>query len=1092
MGLRPAANSAPFMCGESLRTLHYIMKLREQLLLGFSGVFGLASLVALVSRSFAASTATAVAGLVVASGIGVTLYITRRMLARIGGEPAEIAGVIEQVARGNLEVEVGGDSMIAAAVAMMTATLKDVARQANSVASGDYGADVAPRSDKDELGLALRAMTAALRGAHVASTELDWLKSGLARLGEAMRGDPSIDLLATKVISEIAQYLNAQVGVLYIAQEGDKLSLRGSYAYTRRKNLSNEFSLGEGLVGQAALERQQILIRNVPEDYLRVTSGLGEHVPSFICVTPFLYENRIKGVVEIGTLGEMTRPQLEYLSQAMHQLAIAVESAQARDTQARLLEGSQRLGEELQVQQEELRTANEELEEQSQRLRESEQRLKAQQEELEVTNEELEQKNEILERQKREVEQARRVISVKADELALASKYKSEFLANMSHELRTPLNSLLLLAQGLEQNRNGNLSADQVESARVIHSSGSDLLNLINEILDLSKIEAGRMDLQVETVRVADLAEGVRASFGHMARDKGLSLEVLTTEDAPTLLASDRRRVEQVLRNLISNAIKFTETGGVTVTFGRAAAQADLARSGLSAGHSLAIAVKDSGIGVPADKHKLIFEAFQQADGGTSRRYGGTGLGLTISRELATLMGGEIQLESEPGKGATFTLYLPLESTATRHGARDARSEPPLLSAPERAPAIDTRQLQIPDDRDKLAATDRVILVIEDDPKFAAILQDKCHEKGFKCVATPTGEAGLELAARHLPCAVILDIRLPGMDGMAVLIALKEDIRTRHIPVHMLSVEERAGESRRLGAIGHAVKPIDQEHLEAVFRKLEQISAKPRRVLVVDDDTTLRGKTVTLIEDQDVQVDEVETGAQALAALRAARYDCVVLDLKLPDMEGSTILEILEREGVEIPPVIVHTSRDLSSDEEMGLREHAESIVIKDVRSPERLLDEVSLFLHRVVNQMPEPQRKIIRDLHDGDALLRDKKVLVVDDDMRTTFALSRLLAERGIQVLKAENGERALRLLEEQSVDLVLMDIMMPVMDGYEAMRKIRSQERFRQLPIIALTAKAMPEDRQKCIEAGASDYLTKPVETARLFSMMRVWFHA
>ncbi len=1016
------------------------------------------------------------------------LAMVRDLNRRIGGEPAELAATIEQVARGNLEVDSRGDSGIAASVVVMTATLKDVTRQAKAIARGDYSADIAPRSDRDELGIALQAMTAALRGAHQASTALDWLKSGLARLGESLRGDPGLDNLAAKAINEIATSLDAQVGVLYIARDDGTLALRGSYAYSRRKNLSSEFRPGEGLVGQAALEKQQILVRNVPEDYVRVTSGLGEAVPHFICVTPFLFENRVKGVVEIGLLGEPRPEHLEYLNQAMVQLAIAVESAQAQQLQARLLEESQRLTEELQVQQEELRTANEELEEQSQRLRESEARLKVQQEELEVSNKELEEKNGLLERQKREVEQARRAIAVKADELALASKYKSEFLSNMSHELRTPLNSLLLLAQSLEQNRDGNLSADQVESARVIHSSGSDLLSLINEILDLSKIEAGRMELQLGSVRPEELAEGLRASFAHMAQDKGLALEVTVDADVPAQLSGDGKRIEQVLRNLMSNALKFTESGWVRVHFSRPDAETDLSRSGLDPAASLAIAVSDSGIGIQADKHRLIFEAFQQADGGTSRRFGGTGLGLTISRELTSLMGGEIRLHSVPGHGATFTLYLPLAVVP------GTRPPPVRVPAPMTAPRVATESQPpfLADDRDALAAGDQVILVIEDDPRFAAILMDKCHDKGFKCIAAASGEAGLELAARHQPHAVILDIRLPGMDGMAVLSILKEDIRTRHIPVHMVSVETHSTESLRRGAVGHAVKPIDQERLEGVFRRLEQTSARPRRVLVVEDDATVRARTVAQIADTDVCVDEAASGAAALAALRCEHYDCVVLDLSLPDMEGGALLQTLAGDGVDLPPVIIHTARDLTSGEERELREHAESIVIKDARSPERLLDEVSLFLHRVVHQMPEPKRRIISDLHDGDALLRGKKVLVVDDDMRTTFALSRLLTERGIEVLKAENGERALRLLDEQpGVDLVLMDIMMPVLDGYQTMQQLRAQERFRRLPIIALTAKAMQEDRLKCIEAGASDYLSKPIDTARLFSMMRVWLY-
>ena len=1037
-------------------------------------------------RSIFAVILSTVAGLILA--IALALYIVRSTLRQVGGEPAEVADITGQIEEGNLDIEVEGGTGILASVGAMAATLKDVARQANVIASGDYAADVTPRSEKDELGIALQTMTRALRDNRDETRKQDWLKTGIARLNEAMSGDPEIDTLASRVISEMATYLDAQVGALYLAQDGDsrELSLMGSYAYTKRKNLSNVFQPGEGLVGQAALEKQQILLKNVPEDYVKVTSGLGERIPRFICVTPFLYEERVKGVVEIGTLSEMDEKQMEYLSQAMTALAIAVESAEGRTRLAQSLEESQRQAEELQTQQEELKTANEELEEQTQRLKESEEKLKAQQEEMEVTNEELEEKNELLERQKKEVEGARRDIEEKAEEVAIASKYKSEFLANMSHELRTPLNSLLLLAQGLSQNKEGNLSEEQVESARIIHGSGSDLLNLINEILDLSKIEAGRMDLDVGAVRVSDLQEAVRASFGHMAEEKGLSLEVTANEDAPAEITSDRQRVEQVIRNLVSNAVKFTEQGSVAVTFGRPAPETDLSRSSLTVGECLAVAVKDTGIGMAPEQQKLIFEAFQQADGGTSRKYGGTGLGLSISRELVRLLGGELQVESTPGEGSTFTLYLPIEAEQTRKSEVGARKEE------EEAPASPVRvPRSIEDDREKLEKNDQVILVIEDDPNFARILHEKCHEKGFKCLAAPTGEAGLELAAKHLPGAVILDIRLPGMDGWSVLSALKDDTRTRHIPVHVVSVEESSIEAIRKGAVGHVTKPLDQEELEETFRRLEQASAgKPRRVLVVEDDPKMRAETVNLIGNGDVKVDEAATGEEALDALRSGGYDCVVLDLKLPDMEGGEILATLEQEGVELPPIIVHTTRDLTRDEEAGLREHAESIVIKDVRSQERLLDEVSLFLHRMVSRMPEKKQKLIRDLHDTDELLRNKKVLVVDDDMRTTFAVARLLSARGMKTLKAEDGERALRLLEEEpDVDLVLMDIMMPVMDGYETMKRIRDQDRFHKLPIIALTAKAMPEDREKCLAAGANDYLPKPVDEGRLVSMMRVW---
>jgi CheY-like chemotaxis protein/signal transduction histidine kinase len=722
--------------------------------------------------------------------------------------------------------------------------------------------------------------------------------------------------------------------------------------------------------------------------------------------------------------------------------------------------------------------------------------------------------------------------------VALASKYKSQFLANMSHELRTPLNSLLLLAQGLAENKDGNLTDEQAESAKVIHDGGYELLTMINDILDLSKIEAGRIDLHIDEITVSDIAEGVRASFHPMCQEKGLSLEVLVNEDTPSEITTDRKRVEQILRNLVSNAVKFTEKGGVSVIFGQLslvnghqsaegndqwpmtsdaeqseandAAKPPMTTDGpmgqMTNDRWLSITVKDTGIGMTPEDQKKIFEAFQQANGGTARKYGGTGLGLSIARELASLLGGEIQLKSEPGRGSTFSLYLPIQSGALERGAQTAEggrktAEGAFRNSEFRVPRSKTvsrfpfrAPSSVPDDRESLEKGDRAILVIEDDPKFARLLCDKCHDRGFKCLAAPTGEAGLDLVSKYLPHGVILDIRLPGMDGWTVLGTLKDDIRTRHIPVHVISVEEETTKSLQKGAIAHVTKPLNQEELENAFKRIEEtLKERTKRVLLVEDEAEIRRSVKQLIGNGDVKVDEVATGEQAIEALRGTRYGCLILDLGLPDMNGGELLRRVRSEGIELPPVIIHTARDLTEQEEMDLREHAESIVIKDVRSQERLLDEVSLFLHRMVEKMPEKKKQVIQNLYETDVLLKDKKVLVVDDDMRTTFALSRILSERGMKPLKAGNGEQALQVLEQEpDVDLVLMDIMMPVMDGYEAIRRIRSAEReTRKIPIIALTAKAMPEDRKTCIEAGANDYLSKPVDQERLISMMRVWLY-
>jgi signal transduction histidine kinase/CheY-like chemotaxis protein len=923
----------------------------------------------------------------------------------------------------------------------------------------------------------------------------NWVKTGIVGLAEAIAGDPDVATLASRAITEVARYLDVQVATLFAPRSGGTATLTrlGSYALSGPGGPPSQIELGQGLAGQAALERRQILLRDVPGDYLKISSSLGGRIPNCICITPLVHQDRVKGVMEVGTLGELDEVRVAYLDQAAATLAIAIEGAHGRDALARSLEESQQLSEELQAQQEELKAANEELEEQTQRLRISEEALRVQQEELQVTNEELHEKNVLLERQKLEVEQARAAISEKAEELARASTYKSEFLANMSHELRTPLNSLLLLARSLADNTEGNLSDEQVESARVVYKSGNDLLALINDILDLSKVEAGHMDFRLEEVRVADLASSVRSAFQHLADAKALELTISVDGACPRRVVSDRRRVEQVITNLVANAIKFTDRGGVTVSFSAASPDAGLARRRLATGRVLAIAVRDTGIGIAPEQQKLIFEAFRQVDGGTSRRFGGTGLGLSISRELVHALGGEIHVSSAPGEGSTFTVFLPVDEVE-----RDvaAIGEP----GPERAgtgrPAAEGRPgvTSIPDDRSETARRNRSILLIEDDPSFAEILARQCHEQGFKILAAATGEDGIDLARRFVPRGILLDIRLPGIDGWRVLELLKEHPETRHIPVHIMSVDEPSAAIRRKGAIGHVQKPVTREQIGAALRKLEETATRQaKRVLVVEDDEAVRRGIVELIADGEVQVDEADGGGQAIAALRSNRYDCMVLDLKLWDFDGDELLRRIEKElGADLPPVIVYTARDLTWEEDLDLRSYSDSIIIKGVRSDERLLDEVSLFLHRVVAEMPEKKRQVITSLHDGDAMLRDKSVLLVDDDMRTLFALSRFLSERGMRVLKADNGEKAIAVLEESSdVDVVLMDIMMPVLDGYETMRRIRSQDRFRKLPIIALTAKAMKGDRERCMEAGASDYLPKPVDQDRLISMLRVWLY-
>ena len=970
----------------------------------------------------------------------------------------------------------------------------------------DVRAAISGKDEVAKLAEGFNTMSGSLRESRDLARRRDWQKTSVGRLSDVMRGEKDVLTLGRDIVACLAELLGARIGAIYLL-DGEQLELAGMYAYETQAGVPERFALGAGLVGQAAVDGKLALITDVPDDYVVVASALGRTPPRQLVVLPFRFDDRIQGVIELGTLEAFSDEHLELLHHAAESIGIAVNVARARARQQALLEETQRQSEELQAQQEELRASNEELERQTQALKQSEEELKAQQEELQVTNEELEQKNDALARRKRDVERANaeleetgREIAKKAEELALASRYKSEFLANMSHELRTPLNSLLLLSRSLADNKDGNLTGEQVEAAGIVNSSGNDLLELINEILDLAKIEAGHMALRLERIALRELAVRTKSRFQHMAEDKGLALEIRVDEGAPEAVVTDRGRVEQVIRNLVGNALKFTKTGGVNVSFGRPPGDVDLSRSGLDPARAIVLTVTDTGIGIPVDKQEMVFEAFQQATGGTARQYGGTGLGLSICRELAQLLGGEIQLHSEEGRGSSFAFYLPLdpgeharESAAeTEERRRDAEIRPPAgVAAPARRPPA---TVHVPDDRDSLEEGERCILIVEDDPRFAGVLVRWCREKGIKCLAAPTGEDGLELAEKYVPAAIILDIRLPGADGWSVLGALKDNPMLRHIPVHIMSAEEASLDALRRGAIGHLTKPVTAEHLEDAFERLEHVfNRKLKKLLVVEDDDDVRSRIVRLIDDEDVACEEVATGAEAIRALEASSYDCVILDLGLPDMSGFELLEALEAMPDMVnPPVVVYTGRELSRDETVRLRQHTESIIVKGVKSEERLLDEASLFLHRVVAEMPSKKQRIIKDLHGADTMFKDKTILIVDDDMRNVFALARLLGERGFKTLKAENGQKALELLDRAAVDLVLMDVMMPGMDGYETTQRIRSMtSALRNIPIIALTAKAMTKDRQKCIEAGANDYLSKPVDVNRLLSMMRVWLY-
>jgi CheY-like chemotaxis protein/signal transduction histidine kinase len=765
--------------------------------------------------------------------------------------------------------------------------------------------------------------------------------------------------------------------------------------------------------------------------------------------------------------------------------------------------------EELQAQEEELREANRTLEKQARELRISEEGLQTQQEELKVSNQELEKNSQMLEEQSeriaeknRALEKASREIEAKAAELELASRYKSEFLANMSHELRTPLNSMLILSQSLAENSSGNLGSDEIESAQIIYKSGNDLHNLINDILDLSKIEAGKMSVNPERIEIRQVAGNISALYRATAAGKGLTWTVSVEPGCPVTMITDPMRLEQIIKNLVSNAIKFTTRGGVTVTFDRASELTAFSKQNLT-GHSvIAISVSDTGIGIPPEKQQLIFEAFQQADGSTSRKFGGTGLGLSISRELSRLLGGEIHVSSHYGEGSVFTLLLPqtngIEAGAAPEPSQSAVEHKPTQIKEDQKPAYIHaisnigKVLAVDDDRRNLGNNSPSILVIEDDPEFAGILVKECHKKEFQCIVAGDGQTGIEMARKFMPAAIILDIMLPDIDGWKVLDVIKHDARIRHIPVHMMSALDETIEAYQKGAIGYLKKPVNTASLSNAFEKIGLFLKKTtKRLLIVEDNDTMRKTMSQLLRGTDITITEAMSAGGCMEALKKSAYDCIILDLGLPDSSGLNLVrDIRELDLSPTPPIIVYTGQELTREQNDELNLYTKSIIIKGVRSEERLLDEATLFLHRVIEDLPQQQQSILRKLYDREDTFEEKTILLVDDDMRNIFALSKVFVDKGVKVLKAENGIKALKLLSEPvEVDAILMDIMMPEMDGYETIREIRKFPKFGKTPIIALTAKAMKEDRQKCMDAGASDYITKPIDMNKLMSLLRIW---
>ncbi len=990
--------------------------------------------------------------------------------------------------------------------------LKVSADFATDIGKGNLENVFNPLSNEDMLGNALVQMRDSLIDLRKANDANAWMQDSIVKLSEVLQGEKSFTELGDQILSQLSEILDMQIASLFVEEEGI-LKLTSSYAYNIRKSNANEFKLGEGLVGQAALEQKTLVFTDVPDDYISIKSGLGERKPSVIVVVPLIFQNVISGVIEMGTVKELNPQQIEFLDQVSENIAIALRSISIRTEMSTLLNKTKEQAEELRVQQEELMEANKELQSQTNALKVSEEELREQQEELKVTNEELGEKTKHLEQQKAfiseknlQLENAREDLERKAEELSIASKYKSEFLANMSHELRTPLNSLLILSRDLADNVDKNLSSEQVESAEIIYRSGNDLLAMINDILDLSKIESGKMDLNIEAASITDLTDSIYQYFKHITDQKGIELNISIEESLPASLSIDAQKVAQVLKNFMSNAIKFTSEGNITLKVHEVADDTELARSGLTNDEAIAFSVSDTGIGIPKEKQLEIFEAFQQADSSISRNFGGTGLGLSISRELAKLMGGEIQLNSVVDEGSTFTMFLPRQTQIKKETAptKSVKKEKPEkthkshaakkeISAPVPAKKKAKTRSFITDDSKTISDDDHVVLIIEDDPDFARVLVKECHKSGLKAIASPTGEEGLAMASKWNPAAIILDIRLPGINGWEVLDLLKENPRTRHIPVHIMSGDEPSIDATGKGAIGYLTKPISKNVLSEAFDNLNEfIKRDVRNLLVVEDDNNLRHSIIKVIGEKDIHITEADSGEKALQLLADYHYDCMILDLGLPDMNGFELIEAMDEQDLEKPPIIVYTGRELTKEENELLEKYAETVIIKGVKSEERLLDETALFMHRVVSKMPKNQQEIINRLYQREDVFKNKKLLLVDDDMRNIFALTKVMNEQGMNILRADNGKTAIEILEkEKDVDLILMDIMMPIMDGYEAMKHIRKMSGFRAVPIIALTAKAMKGDKQKCIDAGASDYMAKPINVEKLLSLMRVWLH-
>ncbi len=986
----------------------------------------------------------------------------------------------------------------------LTTQVRSISEVASAVTKGDLTRTirVEAKGEVEALKDTINQMIANLKETTLLNQEQDWLKSNLAKFTQMLQGQRDLKTVTQRILSELAQVVTAHWGAFYILRQDDenqdvKLSLFSAYGYKSEKNIPAEFAIGEGLVGQVAFEKERIMLSKVPSNYIKINSGLGKSQPSNLIILPVLFENKVKAVIELASLDVFSETHLDFLSQLTESIGIVLNTIEANSRTEELLTQSQSLAGELKLQQEELSRTNDELQDKALLL--------------------VKQKNEVEDKNK-EVEEARRSLEEKAEQLQLTSKYKSEFLANMSHELRTPLNSLLILAQQLYENAEGNLNDKQIRYAKTIHSCGDDLIQLINDILDLSKIESGFISANISPVRFAEIANFVETTFKPLSEAKHLRFTIETDPQLPNTLDTDLQRLNQILKNLLSNSFKFTEKGEIKLKIYEANKNWKQSNANLDAAKRVvAFAITDTGIGIPQEKQNIIFEAFQQAEGSTSRKYGGTGLGLSISRGLAELLGGSIELESNLSHGSTFTLFLPVESVTgivtketsenlnvlQQYSLGEGKGEiDSLLNSIRATTGSDNKNLNIVnemindtgDDRTNILPSDHVLLIVEDDLRFGKIMIEKAHQNNMKAIVAVSYIEVFDFINRFIPDAITLDVKLPDTSGWKVLDMLKNDLNYRHIPIYLVSGEENRNLALKRGARDFLLKPLDNESLNELFEDIKAISKKEvKKVLIVEDNEMESSQIAKMIKFNNISISIAPTGKKAIQQLASKDFDCIILDYTLPDVTGPELLNNVEETKKKLTPVIVYSAKDFDKNELSHINRTSNTVLLKGVNSLENLLEETIVHLHLQHKDLPQDKQRVIEGIRIKNDILTGKNILIVDDDVRNLFALTTVFERFNINAITAESGMEAIEMINnaELKVEMVLMDIMMPEMDGYETIQKIRREHKNNSLPIIAVTAKAMKGDRQKCIEAGASDYITKPLKIDQLLSLMRIWFY-